>query len=97
MIRVLVVATVSFITVSAALAQTAAPGASSPTVRTEPPLTGANSFTQAQAKGRIEKAGFKQVKNLKKDTTGVWTARATQNGKSVDVKLDFKGNVVAGN
>ena len=59
------------------------------------PFPGANSYTEAQARGHIEKAGFTSVNGLKKDDQGIWQATAMQAGKSVAVALDFKGNVVA--
>lgn len=89
-----------------ALAQTARPPANrdantpavnSPNSPPNPgaPVAGANSFTEAQAKSRIEDRGFKSVSALKKDKDGVWRGRAQQNGKSVNVSVDFQGNVVA--
>jgi len=60
-----------------------------------PPLPGANSFTEGQAKDRMEEAGFTQVSNLKKDDNGIWRASAMKDGKQVSVALDFRGNVVA--
>ena len=59
------------------------------------PLAGANSFTAAQAKDRIEKAGFTAVTGLAKDKDGIWRGTASQGGKPVAIALDFKGNVVA--
>ena len=59
------------------------------------PVAGANSFTEGQAKSRIEDKGFKNVSDLKKDDNGVWRGRADQNGKAVNVSVDFQGNVVA--
>jgi hypothetical protein len=59
------------------------------------PVAGANSFTEGQAKSRIEEKGFKNVHELKKDDAGVWRGKADQNGKTVNVSLDFQGNVVA--
>ena len=59
------------------------------------PMPGANSFTEAQAMERIEKAGFKQVTNLKKDDQGIWRGSGMQGDKKVNVSLDFQGNVVA--
>jgi putative membrane protein len=56
---------------------------------------GANSFTEGQAKSRIEKAGFSNVSDLKKDDQGIWRGTATKDGKSTPVGLDFKGNVAA--
>lgn len=54
---------------------------------------GANSFTEAQAKSRIEAAGFASVSELKKDEQGVWRGTANKDGGSHPVSLDFKGNV----
>lgn len=59
------------------------------------PVEGANSFTEAQAKERIEAAGYTQVKDLKKDDKGVWMASGTKGGKAVTIALDYQGNVVA--
>src|SRR6476469_5194783 len=59
------------------------------------PVAGANSFTEGQAKSRIESKGFKGVSHLKKDDTGVWRGQAMQNDKTVNVSVDFQGNVVA--
>ena len=59
------------------------------------PVTGANSFTEGQAKSRIESDGFANVSDLKKDDSGVWRGKAQKNGKSVNVSLDFKGNVIS--
>ncbi|MGX5826852.1 DUF4142 domain-containing protein [Mesorhizobium sp. 43Arga] len=61
-----------------------------------PPLAGANSFTEAQAKGRIQDAGFADVSKLTKDDQGVWRGQASKDGKNTTVALDYKGNVVAG-
>ncbi|TVV71146.1 hypothetical protein [Sphingomonas solaris] len=57
------------------------------------PAEGANSFTQAQAQGRIAKAGYANVSALAKDKDGVWRGTATKAGRTVSVGLDFKGNV----
>ena len=59
------------------------------------PVAGANSFTEGQAKSRIESKGFRSVSHLKKDDTGVWRGQAMQNDKAVNVSVDFQGNVVA--
>lgn len=56
---------------------------------------GANSFTEAQTRGRLEEAGYKDVKDLKKDDEGIWRGAATLDGKPVSVGVDFKGNVAA--
>ena len=57
------------------------------------PVAGANSFTEGQAKSRIEEAGFTAVSDLKKDDNGVWRAKATKGGSSQNVSVDFQGNV----
>ena len=54
---------------------------------------GRNSFTEAQARGRIEKAGYGQVGSLAKNQNGVWQGKAMRDGKAVNVALDYKGNV----
>ncbi|BCG96716.1 DUF4142 domain-containing protein [Mesorhizobium sp. 131-2-1] len=61
-----------------------------------PPLSGANSFTEDQAKDRIQDAGFSDVSKLTKDDQGIWRGQANKDGKSTTVALDYKGNVVAG-
>jgi hypothetical protein len=58
------------------------------------PVAGKNSFTEAQAKSRIEGAGFSEVSGLKLDDQGVWRAMGTKDGKHGNVSLDFQGNVV---
>jgi hypothetical protein len=55
--------------------------------------SGANSFTEGQAKKRIAKAGYRDVSGLTKDDAGLWKGTAQQNGKTVNVALDYKGNV----
>ena len=79
-------------------AQTAAPSAnpnaSTPAVASPnannpgAPAAGANSFTEAQAKSRTEKAGYSNVSSLIKDKD------ASKGGATVDVGLDYQGNVV---
>ena len=68
--------------------------APSNTEAAKPPLEGANSFTEAQAKQRIIDAGYTAVSVLAKDERGVWRGTATKAGKSASVGVDFKGNVV---
>ena len=57
------------------------------------PVAGANSFTEGQAKSRIEAAGFTNVTALKKDDNGVWRGKASKGGSATDVSVDFQGNV----
>ena len=58
------------------------------------PLKGANSFTEDQAKDRALAHGATDVGALKKDDNGVWRGMAQQDGKSGEVAVDYKGNVV---
>jgi hypothetical protein len=57
------------------------------------PAKGKNSFTRHEAKKRITAKGYSGVANLKKDADGVWRGTATKDGQSVQVWLDYKGNV----
>lgn len=59
------------------------------------PVAGANSFTEGQAKSRIEQAGYTGITDLKKDDKGVWRGKATKGGASSEVSIDFQGNVNA--
>ena len=93
-----------------AFAQTAAPSAnpnaSTPAVSSPnannpgAPAAGANSFTEAQAKSRIERAGYSNVSGLIKGEDGIWRGKAskgstTMGSTTADVALDYQGNVVS--
>jgi hypothetical protein len=58
------------------------------------PLKGANSFTEGQAKDRAIANGINPNGSMTKDSDGIWRGPATQDGKSVQVAVDYKGNVV---
>ena len=101
--KTLMIAAVLGLTLGAAFAQNppAQSGPNNPAVNTtgtnnaNQPVAGANSFTEGQAKSRIESNGYGSVSGLKKDDNGVWRGKAMKDGKSVDVSLDFQGNVIA--
>jgi hypothetical protein len=57
------------------------------------PVAGRNSFTEGQAKSRIEAAGYSNVSDLQKDNDGVWRGKANKGGSQTEVSLDFQGNV----
>jgi len=57
------------------------------------PLPGANSFTEGQAKSRLEENGYSNVTGLKKDDNGVWKGTATHSGAKVNVSVDYRGNI----
>ena len=86
-----IIATVPFGTAYAQMNAPTAP--STDMTATEGLKSGANSFTETQAKDRIEKAGFSSVGGLTKTSEGMWTGKAIRNGKEVMVTLDFKGNI----
>ena len=100
-----VVAAMAGVSMGGAFAQTAVPAANpnagTPAVARPnannpgAPAAGANSFTEAQAKSSIEKAGYSDVSGLAKDQDGIWRGTATHNGESVDIALDYQGNIVA--
>lgn len=58
------------------------------------PLKGANSFTEGQAKDRALSRGLTSVSDLKKDGDDIWRGSAMQDGKAVQIAIDYKGNVV---
>ncbi len=72
-----------------------APGTNNPPT-TASPVAGSNSFTEGQARSRIEAAGYSDVGPLTQDGAGVWRGRAMRNGAAAEVGLDFQGNVVTG-
>lgn len=57
------------------------------------PVAGANSFTLSQARSKIEAQGYTHVRGLRKGEDGVWRARASKDGQTVPVSLDYQGNV----
>jgi hypothetical protein len=91
------------LTAGVAYAQPASPPAnpnpSTPAVTTPhsnnaaAPASGANSFTEAQAKSRLEAAGYTSISALAKDKDGVWRGKGSKSGKALDVSLDYQGNV----
>lgn len=58
--------------------------------------SGANSFTEDQARGRIEGAGYDNVSGLQLTDDGLWRGQAEQNGRTVDVSVDYRGAVATG-
>ena len=61
----------------------------------QPLESGANSFTEGQVKERFAKMGFGEVKDLRKDESGIWRGKADHAGKPVTIGMDYKGNVAA--
>lgn len=79
----------------AALAQTSttSPAPAPAPADANAPLPGANSFTEGQAKSRLEANGYTDVTGLKKDDNGVWKGMATNAGTKVNVSVDYRGNI----
>ena len=98
---ILVAAVISVAFGSSAFAQNAPqrPAAPPPPAATQAnpgsPAVGANSFTETQAKSRIEAGGYSNVSALKQDEKGIWHATAMKDGKPTQVSLDTQGKVVA--
>src|SRR5262245_5125474 len=95
-----IAASAALLITSGALAQPANPQGNTPAVNTPnsppnpgAPVSGANSFTEGQAKSRIESNGFTNLRDHRKDEQGVWRGKAMKDGRSVSVSLDFQGNV----
>jgi len=85
---------------SSAMAQPSTdPNASNPALKSpsdtasRPLAKGHNSFTEGEAKSRLEKAGYSDVTGLKLDQDGLWQAKATRGGQPVRVALDYKGDI----
>jgi periplasmic protein CpxP/Spy len=55
---------------------------------------GANSFTEGQARRRIEDRGYSNVGQMHKDQNSIWQTEAMKDGRRVRVGVDFRGNVV---
>ncbi|HZO86505.1 MAG TPA: PepSY domain-containing protein [Verrucomicrobiae bacterium] len=94
--RIAAIAVALVIASTPSLAQDRTPAVNTPnTTNPAAPVEGANSFTEGQAKSRIESNGFTSVSGLSKDDKGIWRGKANKDGKQVDVTLDFQGNVVS--
>jgi hypothetical protein len=58
------------------------------------PVAGANSFTEAQARSRLEAHGYTNVSALREDGQSIWRGKATKGGAVVNVAIDYQGNIV---
>ncbi|HSI42141.1 MAG TPA: PepSY domain-containing protein [Xanthobacteraceae bacterium] len=91
---VTILSTAAMAQVPAANPAPAMPATNNPdTNKPAQPAAGANSFTEAQAKARIEEKGFMQVSGLQKDKDGIWRGKAMKGNTSHDVALDYQGHV----
>jgi hypothetical protein len=60
---------------------------------TAAPVAGKNSFTESQARRRLRKHGYANVSGLKLNASGIWQGTATKDGKSINVSVDYQGNI----
>jgi hypothetical protein len=60
------------------------------------PAEGATSFTEGQARDRLVERGYSDPIQLMRAEDGSWRGTATQNGQSVNVVVDYQGNVTTG-
>ena len=58
------------------------------------PVAGANSFTESEARNRLEAHGYTNITGLKKDNKSIWRGQAVKDGTAVNVALDYQGNIV---
>lgn len=72
-----------------------APSAPPPNIPAErgPLEPGANSFTEAQARQRLERMGYSEISGLRKDDSGIWRGRAVYGGRQVEVGVDYRGGI----
>jgi protein CpxP len=56
---------------------------------------GANSFTEAQARNRLQANGYSGISALAKDRDGIWRGSATRNGASLHVSVDYQGHIAS--
>lgn len=54
---------------------------------------GASSFTEGQARGAMENAGYTDIGPLTQNEQGVWQAEGTRAGSTATVSVDYKGAV----
>ncbi|MCW8088104.1 hypothetical protein [Sabulicella glaciei] len=58
--------------------------------------SGSNSFTEGQARSRMEDVGITNVGELRRDDRGFWVGRGTHGGSQTDVAMDFRGRIAVG-
>ena len=64
--------------------------------RADAPLEqGRTSFTESQARDRMEQAGFTRISELRLEENGIWRAMADRDGRPLRLGLDYRGTVRA--
>ena len=79
--------------VSSAEGPTNAPVDTTPTTGETTQTPGANSFTEAQARGAMENAGYTDIGPLTQNEQGLWQADGMKAGAKAKVSVDYKGAV----
>jgi hypothetical protein len=62
---------------------------------TAAPVPGKNSFTESEARKRLEGFGYTNVSGLHQDDQSIWRGTASKGGQQVQVGLDYQGNIVS--
>jgi len=57
------------------------------------PEPGASSFTEGQARSRLEADGYSILLPLTKDNDGIWRGNGHKDGRVISVWVDYKGNI----
>lgn len=57
------------------------------------PVAGKNSFTEVQARKRLEDNGYTDIGDLVLGDDGIWRASAQKNSIPASVMLDYQGNI----
>lgn len=65
----------------------------SPTTGETALTPGANSFTESQARGAIENAGYTNIGPVTQNPQGIWQAEGSKAGATTTVSVDYKGAV----
>lgn len=56
---------------------------------------GSSPISREDAQAKLEASGYKDVRELQLDPSGVWKGRAVANGKTVMVSVDQQGDIVS--
>jgi hypothetical protein len=64
-----------------------------PTTGDRGQASGASSFTESQARGALEHAGYSNITGLTQNSSGQWEATATRNGHERHVSIDYRGAI----
>lgn len=99
--RMIIAVAAAALATTGAAAQSGQQGSHNPVVKdgtahhVAAPAKGHSSFTESQARGRLAKAGYTRITELKGTENGAWQGMAMKNGKKRTVTLDYKGNITA--